>query len=240
MLHEEEVSAPKSVKEDEILAEWNVEFSKVEKSLNGDFKEHLPNVNGFVRSEPGGFFMMDEYARHAEKVYRFQPRNDDVWVVTFPKCGTTWTQELVWMIMNDCDKVRGKAPLLIRSPFLEFPYMLPPETMPAELTKMMVTLEKVEEMPSPRIIKSHLPFYLLHPKLLDTCKVVYVARNPKDVIVSFFHHHQLMEIHGFSGDVETFAQYFMDDELMFSPFFPHILDAWSKRHHPNMLFLFYE
>lgn len=86
MLHEE-VSAPKSVKEDEILAEWNVEFSKVEKSLNGDFKEHLPNVNGFVRSEPGGFFMMDEYARHAEKVYRFQPRNDDVWVVTFPKCG---------------------------------------------------------------------------------------------------------------------------------------------------------
>lgn len=87
-----------------------------------------------------------------------------------------------------------------------------------------------------------------------------MARNPKDVIVSFFYHHQLMELHKFTGDVEKFAQYFMDDEgkacallfptyhyltspffvVMFSPFFAHILDAWSKRHHPNMLFLFYE
>lgn len=25
-----------------------------------------------------------------------------------------------------------------------------------------------------------------------------------------------------------------------SPFFPHLLDAWNKRHHPNLLFVFYE
>ena len=25
-----------------------------------------------------------------------------------------------------------------------------------------------------------------------------------------------------------------------SPFFPHLLDAWNKRHHPNMHFVFYE
>ena len=28
--------------------------------------------------------------------------------------------------------------------------------------------------------------------------------------------------------------------VVYSPFFPHILDAWSKRHHPNMHFMFYE
>ena len=35
---------------------------------------------------------------------------------------------------------------------------------------------KLDSMPSPRLIKSHLPFELLPPDLLDTCKVVFVAR----------------------------------------------------------------
>lgn len=30
-------------------------------------------------------------------------------------------------------------------------------------------------MPSPRIIQTHLPFYLLHPDLLETSKVFYVT-----------------------------------------------------------------
>ena len=34
----------------------------------------------------------------------------------------------------------------------------------------------------PRVIKSHLTFELLPPNLLDSCKVVYVCRNPKDAI----------------------------------------------------------
>lgn len=39
-----------------------------------------------------------------------------------------------------------------------------------------------------------------------------MARNPKDVMVSYFYHHKLMKFHDFAGDVESFAQYFMDDE----------------------------
>jgi hypothetical protein len=42
--------------------------------------------------------------------------------------------------------------------------------------------------------------------------VVYVARNPKDVIVSYFYHHKLIQFHNFTEDVEKFARYFMDDE----------------------------
>ena len=37
-----------------------------------------------------------------------------------------------------------------------------------------------------RVIKSHLTFEMLPPALLDTCKVVYVCRNPKDTVVSFY------------------------------------------------------
>ena len=98
-------------------------------------------------------------------------------------------------------------------------------------------MEKIENLVSPRIIKSHLPLYLLHPQLLNTCKVisscytwllspsgcipflnlynffvmqvVYVARNVKDVIVSFFYHHRLIKAQHFTGDVNEFADCFM-------------------------------
>ena len=41
--------------------------------------------------------------------------------------GTTWTQELVWMVVNNCDKETGKnIPLMKRSPFLEkVPFIFP-------------------------------------------------------------------------------------------------------------------
>lgn len=42
--------------------------------------------------------------------------------------------------------------------------------------------------------------------------MVYVARNPKDVIVSYYFHHKLIKIHGFDGTLEEFAEYFINDE----------------------------
>ena len=41
---------------------------------------------------------------------------------------------------------------------------------------------------------------------------MYVARNPKDVIVSYYYHHKLMKLIDYKGDFEEFAQYFLDDE----------------------------
>lgn len=36
---------------------------------------------------------------------------------------------------------------------------------------MTRTVEEIEDMKEQRIIKTHLPFYMLHPQLLDTSKV---------------------------------------------------------------------
>lgn len=66
----------------------NVTFKVIEKSLTDKFQAHFPNyTEGLVRGEPGGFVLTPEYARHAEKLRNFKPREDDVWIVTFPKCG---------------------------------------------------------------------------------------------------------------------------------------------------------
>ena len=46
-------------------------------------------------------------------------------------------------------------------------------------------------MPSPRLLKSHLPEHLLPTQIFSKkAKIVYVVRNPKDLAVSFYHFHK--------------------------------------------------
>lgn len=98
-------------------------------------------------------------------------------------------------------------------------------------------VEFLKDMDERRFIKSHLPLSLLPPNLLHTAKVIYVARNPKDAMVSFYHHHKLIKAHGYVGDLPTFAKRMTKDQLMGNPFFPHLEEAWEQRNHPNMLFM---
>ena len=65
-----------------------VNYNIFEKTLCKEFKEHfIWYADGLVKGDPGGFVLTTEYARNADKVSNFQPREDDVWLVTFPKCG---------------------------------------------------------------------------------------------------------------------------------------------------------
>ena len=47
----------------------------------------------------------------------------------------------------------------------------------AEALDALPTFEKMRDLPSPRVLKSHLPAYLLPPALLDTCKVIIITRT---------------------------------------------------------------
>ena len=55
---------------------------------------------------------------------------------------------------------------------------------------------------------------------ISRSQVVYVARNPKDTLVSYFYHHKLIKLQDFTGDVEAFANYFMEDKRKISNIFP--------------------
>ena len=52
-------------------------------------------------------------------------------------------------------------------------------------------MDLIEMMPSPRLLKSHLPEHLLPAQIFSKkAKIVYVVRNPKDLAVSFYHFHK--------------------------------------------------
>ena len=193
------------------------------------------------------------YAAISDKIYNFDVRPDDVWVITYPKCGTTWTQEIMWHIMNDVNKEMGKMPLFARSPFLEYEGLAGK----GMVTKMMKvdakqddhtgqfsdnSVDRAANMPSPRIIKSHMPFEFLPPNLIDKAKVIYVCRNPKDCCVSYYHHMNdtLSQMYEYNGTFDQFVELFMQGKLEYGSYFEHLRSAWKYRNHPNMKFVWYE
>jgi len=168
-------------------------------------------------------------------VYGMKVREDDVWVVTYPKCGTTWTQEMTWNIMNGVKVDKISEALFERSPFIDLT-MIENQSI-EEAEDFFATLEA---LPSPRTIKSHYPFELLPPQLLDTCKVIYVCRNVKDACVSYFHHNLLFKSFQFHSNFEVFAKLYQRGTLLQGGYFEMLESGWKRKNHPNLLFFWYE
>ncbi|XP_012275135.1 sulfotransferase 1C4 isoform X2 [Orussus abietinus] len=209
---------------------------------------------GWVQVGEKKWFFPYKYVEQGEKFFNFRAKPDDTWVLSYPRSGTTWTQEMVWLLSNDMDFETAKTiQLNTRFPFLEFSMFVHDELM-KEFLEMnngdpikqkfcrdmaKPGYEEVARLPSPRFIKSHFPFSLL-PGILDSgCKIVYVARNPRDVAVSWYFLNRSFKTQGYVGDFPTFWEYFRND-LTWSPYWEHLKEAWEQRHHPNVLFMFYE
>ena len=73
-----------------------------------------------VKSKPELIRLNSSIRDHYMRVFTMKIRPDDVWIVTHPRCGTTWTQEMTWHIMNGVDLETAKIPLIDRSPFIDF------------------------------------------------------------------------------------------------------------------------
>lgn len=200
----------------------------------------LPNipVAKLWKSRPA--FLNAKYATIAEDIANFEVRHDDVWVVTYPKCGTTWTQEMVRLLHSDLDYDQA-ANLLIDDLFcfIEYGGIYDTDQLDKDGVVIKCSIKKAVECPSPRFIKTHLPIELL-PRSIWTVrpKIIYTARNPKDTAVSYFHHYR--HLYGYRRDMAEFMKVFLAEEAIWSPFFEHVLNFWNSRNEPNILFLTYE
>ncbi|CAG9821981.1 unnamed protein product [Phaedon cochleariae] len=101
------------------------------------------------------------------------------------------------------------------------------------------SVEYVKSLPSPRFIKTHLPYQLL-PTEIDKVKpkIIYTMRNPKDLCVSYYYHCKLL--HNFNVEFETFCELFLNDAVAYGGVFNHYLDFWKRRNDENVLILTYE
>jgi len=192
---------------------------------------------GFERVGPHGFVSVKGGEEVIKRIYRMEVTEKDIWVVTYPRSGTTWTQEMVWNILNNLDFERArKTDIDEKFFFLDMDILKSGSHGDAP-----GFLEKAEAMVGQqRLIKSHLPIHLLPPDILTKCKVVYVARNPKDVVVSYYHHHKLTKSVEQDLQFSDFVKFFMAELLVQDPYMAHVKEAFNLMGNPNMKFLWYE
>jgi len=156
-----------------------------------------------------------------------EARDSDVIVASYPKTGTTWTEEICYLILSNVDlKKANSATLEERIPFLEIP---------------AIGLKGIEELQSPRLIKTHLPYKEIPSNFLKNgAKIVYITRNPKDTLVSYYNFMRMVGFFAYSGDLQSFLDLFITDQIMYNSFSDHVLEFWRRRHDDNVLFLTYE
>lgn len=174
-----------------------------------------------------GFVLPRFVMKTMDAVEKFECRNDDIYVVSFPKTGTTWLQEIVYLIASDLN-FEGAAAKNIedRFPYLEF---------------IWPGISSIEKMQSPRFIKTHLPYSLLPPDIKEKKpKIIYIMRNPKDVTVSYYHFVRMMSMSDYSGTFEEFFHDMIEDKVPYGPMWKHYAEMWSHRNDQNVLVLFYE
>jgi len=223
-----------------------VRFEEIEN--NEAFDEFYRQQNlfskGFVRCQPGGQIMARSYVDLHPRIQDMAVREDDVFVCSFPKAGTTWTQEMVWNIIHDVDLEAAKATILNeRSYFLELNAVLEEshvDSFKEENAKgLSDPVARLELAPSPRVIKTHLSVELLPDQVLKKPRLIYVSRNPRDVVISLYNHWQVFGF--YKGDFDGFFNAFLSGVCgYFCPYIPHIRGFWNKRSDMNILFITYE
>eukprot|EP00092_Neocalanus_flemingeri_P096151 GFUD01122371.1.p1 GENE.GFUD01122371.1~~GFUD01122371.1.p1 ORF type:complete len:268 (+),score=67.99 GFUD01122371.1:3-806(+) len=202
-------------------------------------KQHfgpLSKCRNLMRTKPELVTLGSSFRFSQERVRRIELREEDVWVVTHPKCGTTWTLELTWHIMNGVNLEDTSKNLYERAPFIDLVMIHNKDQ-----KETNDFFDNLDQLPSPRLIKTHYPIELLPPNLLSVCKVIFVCRNVKDVCVSYFHHEALMKHHDLKCDFITYARDIYKPGLVnHGGYFKMLESGWSKRNESNLLFLWYE
>nr|BAH71474.1 ACYPI010038 [Acyrthosiphon pisum] len=130
----------------------------------------------FVTSFRNGYIKANDvvlpvyFKKFGQRIQDMDIRDNDIWVCSYPKTGTTWCQEMTWCIANDLDFEGAKQFLPERFPFLDHTPLFDYEKVLPEKPDLKLPLyvsdsiEFINGLKSPRFIKTHLPYKLLPKK----------------------------------------------------------------------------
>ncbi|XP_060880987.1 luciferin sulfotransferase-like [Metopolophium dirhodum] len=225
----------------------DITYSNVHNEMSSIQKNHFNSIYQTRFLKTDDVVLPVDYKKLGQCIEDMDVRDDDIWVCSFMKTGTTWCQEMAWCIANDLDFEGAKLSLFERFPFLELSTLRDFEKAILENPDIKIpkymsnSVEFINGLKSPRFIKTHLPYKLLPKKLRDQstkAKIIYTARNAKDTCLSYFHHLTLLG--AYKEHFEEFCKLFASDSVCYSPFFDHILGYWDRRDDSQILFLKYE
>lgn len=171
-------------------------------------------------------------------------RPTDIVCATYPKCGTTWLEQAVLMLVhgsdfkpnpgsqNSYDREQGKGKIWLEATVREKPNSF--ETSTAAKGRLCkLTLEEFDQMPTPRVLKTHAPPHLLvgtdqAGRLPDATPVLVMTRNPKDTCVSMYFHAQQTGF-AYDGPFAAWQKRFLAGDVEFGSFFEWHRVWWSAK-----------
>ncbi|KAK4883050.1 hypothetical protein RN001_006369 [Aquatica leii] len=151
---------------------------------------------------------------------------------------------MIWLLVNNLDYNGAQAFIDERFPVFDVPlfsHSNQSHVINLECHTNPVTF--ANNMNSPRCLKAHLAVKYLPDDIQDgkkKPKIIYIARNPKDVCVSSYYYcNNTMKV--LDCSFEEFADMFLDNYAWPSEnYWDHVLYFWDRRHESNILFIKYE
>jgi hypothetical protein len=147
---------------------------------------------------------------------------DDIFIVTYPKSGTTWLQMIVYQLATD--GAMDFAHIDQVSPFLEI--------------SMIPRRRKISDLrTTPRVVKSHLSYGEI-PK--GPGRYICGVRSGLDVAVSYYYHARNYAAGPEQGSLGEFFGRFMAGRVPYGSWFEHVAGWLRNRNRLNVLVVTYD
>ena len=173
----------------------------------------------WVNMEEDKIVSIRDLARYNSKLY-------DI-IIYYIFSGNTWIKYIIYQLHNlDKDDLGGKS-LTDHIPLLEYAGTFSPD--------------KPSDDPT-RLASSHLNFDLLKDYVVEqNMKTIHVRRDPRDVIVSYYHFYLIIKSLGpFEGTWDEFYELFKKKELLYSDVIDHVNGWLNEAQRSNILYISYE